>query len=216
MTVKTCITQQVKDHLSKLSGQTKQKKDGFSKIKITEAFKYTFENSQGNKVSCGVIYIPYAFKAGNNDAVGQYTNQLSKDQNIYFFPISQRSIVSKKSDYKQKIPNSRTLTSVHDETLNDLIFPAEMIKKSTRINQSGKQILKIVLEEESKEYFSEQRKELVELLYKELSDRKVEISFGQQPDYILFSKRARKIQKRQDNKKRENVKRKEVVKKTDV
>lgn len=44
MTVKTCITQQVRDHLNKLSSQTKEKKDGFSKIKINEAFKYTFEN----------------------------------------------------------------------------------------------------------------------------------------------------------------------------
>lgn len=114
MTVKTCITQIVKDHLSKLSGQTKEKKDGFSKIKITEAYKYTFEKEGGGHISCGVIYLPYVFKTKNIDAVGEYTNQLSQDQQMYFFAIAQREIISNKSDYKQKIPNSRTLTSVYD------------------------------------------------------------------------------------------------------
>jgi hypothetical protein len=74
MTIKTCITQHVRDHLSKLSGQTKEKKDEFSKIKITEAFKYTFVKEDGSKISCGVIYLPYSFKTKNIDAVGEYTN----------------------------------------------------------------------------------------------------------------------------------------------
>ncbi len=195
MTVKTCITQHVRDHLSKLSGQSKEQKDEFSKIKINEAYKFTFDNSSGRKISCGVIYIPYSFKVKNIDPVGEYTNKLSKDENMYFFAIAQRNIISEKSDYKQKIPFSRTLTSVYDEILNDLVIPAEIIGKRIRVNGSGKSILKIILENSSQEYFKEYRQEVVELLYKELTGRRLEISFGQQPDYIIFSKKSKKVKK---------------------
>ena len=125
---------------------------------------------------------------------------------MYFFAIAQRTIISNKSDYKQKIPNSRTLTSVYDEILNDLVIPAEIIGKRTRVNQSGKHILKITLEHSSQEYFKEERKVIVELLYKQLTGRRLEISFGYQPDYIVFTKRTKKIVKDNADKKNKTKK----------
>ncbi len=47
---------------------------------------------------------------------------------------------------KQKRPISRTLTAVHESTLNDLVYPAEIVGKRIRIKLDGSRLIKVHLD----------------------------------------------------------------------
>merc|ERR1711981_625604 len=64
--------------------------------------------------------------------------------------VAQRRILPKPTRngraLKQKRPRSRTLVSVHEEILNDLVFPAEIVGKRIRIRLDGSRLFKIHLD----------------------------------------------------------------------
>nr|CAB3265770.1 40S ribosomal protein S7 [Phallusia mammillata] len=65
--------------------------------------------------------------------------------------IAQRRILPKPTrktriKNKQKRPRSRTLTAVHDNILEDLVFPAEIVGKRTRVKLDCSRIIKIHLD----------------------------------------------------------------------
>ena len=47
---------------------------------------------------------------------------------------------------KQKRPISRTLTTVHENTLNDLVYPAEIVGKRIRVKLDGSKLIKVHLD----------------------------------------------------------------------
>ena len=75
------------------------------------------------------------------------TRELEKkfaDRHVVF--IAQRRVLPKptrNSRVKQKRPRSRTLTSVHEKILEDLVFPTEIVGKRTRVSVDGSKLLKV-------------------------------------------------------------------------
>lgn len=75
------------------------------------------------------------------------TRELEKkfsDRHVVF--VAQRRMLSKptrNSRTKQKRPRSRTLTSVHEKILEDLVFPTEIVGKRTRVAADGSKLLKV-------------------------------------------------------------------------
>ena len=75
------------------------------------------------------------------------TRELEKkfsDRHVVF--IAQRRMLRKptrNSRVKQKRPRSRTLTSVHEKILEDLVFPTEIVGKRTRVAVDGSKLLKV-------------------------------------------------------------------------
>jgi small subunit ribosomal protein S7e len=75
------------------------------------------------------------------------TRELEKkfsDRHVVF--IAQRRMLRKPtrtSRVQQKRPRSRTLTSVHEKILEDLVFPTEIVGKRTRVAVDGSKLLKV-------------------------------------------------------------------------
>lgn len=75
------------------------------------------------------------------------TRELEKkfsDRHVVF--IAQRRILRKptrSSRVGQKRPRTRTLTSVHEKILEDLVFPTDIVGKRTRIAVDGSKLLKV-------------------------------------------------------------------------
>lgn len=75
------------------------------------------------------------------------TRELEKkfsDRHVVF--VGQRRILRKPtrtSRVVQKRPRSRTLTSVHDKILEDLVQPGEIVGKRTRVAVDGSKLLKV-------------------------------------------------------------------------
>jgi small subunit ribosomal protein S7e len=75
------------------------------------------------------------------------TRELEKkftDRHVVF--VAQRRMLRKPtrtSRVVQKRPRSRTLTSVHEKILEDLVYPTEIVGKRTRVAVDGSKLLKV-------------------------------------------------------------------------
>lgn len=77
---------------------------------------------------------------------------------------------------KQKRPRSRTLTSVHDAILSDLVFPAEVVGRRTRVKLDGKQIFKVHLDK-TQQTNVEHKIDSFSWIYKRLTGKDVVFEF---------------------------------------
>ncbi|KAH0839637.1 40S ribosomal protein S7 [Lanmaoa asiatica] len=97
-----------------------------------------------------VVFVPVPQLKAFRKVQQRLTRELEKkfsDRHVVF--VAQRRMLSKptrNSRTKQKRPRSRTLTSVHEKILEDLVFPTEIVGKRTRIAVDGSKLLKVVLD----------------------------------------------------------------------
>lgn len=101
--------------------------------------------------------------------------------------VAARNIQSRwiKKNRTQKKPYSRTLTSVHENLLEELLLPGSVISDRTRVRLDGSQIRKIVLDK-ADEHFLEGRTEAIKSAYKKLTHKDIEISFDKEPHYYTL------------------------------
>ncbi|KAG9317184.1 40S ribosomal protein S7 [Chiua virens] len=97
-----------------------------------------------------VVFVPVPQQKAFRKVQQRLTRELEKkfsDRHVVF--VAQRRMLSKptrNSRTKQKRPRSRTLTSVHEKILEDLVFPTEIIGKRTRVGVDGSKLLKVILD----------------------------------------------------------------------
>jgi small subunit ribosomal protein S7e len=77
---------------------------------------------------------------------------------------------------KQKRPRSRTLTSVYDPKLEDLVFPAEIVGKRIRVKLDGAQLIKVHLDKNQQTNI-EHKVDTFAAVYKKLPGREVTFEF---------------------------------------
>lgn len=83
-----------------------------------------------------------------------------------------------RSNQTQKRPRSRTLTAVHDNILQDLVFPVEIVGKRIRTREDGSKVLKIILDEKERGGV-DYRLDTYSEVYKRLTGKGVNFEFPQ-------------------------------------
>uniref|UniRef100_A0A087XAM8 40S ribosomal protein S7 n=1 Tax=Poecilia formosa TaxID=48698 RepID=A0A087XAM8_POEFO len=98
--------------------------------------------------------------------------------------IAQLKIWPKKTSeliQKNKLPPSRTLTSVHDAILEDLVFPSEIVGKRIRVKLDTSRLIKVHLDK-AQQNNVEHKVETFSGVYKKLTGKDVVFEF---PEFQL-------------------------------
>merc|ERR1712150_219059 len=101
-----------------------------------------------------VIHFPFRVWKSVKKIQGRLIRELEKKFNkkhVVF--IAQRTILDKNFRRKglQVRPRSRTLTSVHESVLEDVVGPTEIFGKRTRISVDGTKLMKVILDPKDKD-----------------------------------------------------------------
>nr|ACV20973.1 small subunit ribosomal protein 7 [Koerneria sp. RS1982] len=83
---------------------------------------------------------------------------------------------NKRVPQKQQRPRSRTLTAVHDAILNDIVYPAEIVGKRTRVKLDGKRVIKVHLDK-TQQTNVEHKTDTFSQIYKNLTGKDVTFEF---------------------------------------
>lgn len=92
--------------------------------------------------------------------------------------IFQRTILPKylKSKGQQKRPYSRTLTVVHDNILEDLMYPVSILGRRMRVKTDGKRVFKVLLDPNQKDLIENKLGHLA-AIYRKLTNKDVVFEF---------------------------------------
>merc|ERR1712193_8188 len=82
----------------------------------------------------------------------------------------------KTRNQKQMRPRSRTLTSVHDSILEDLVFPSEIVGKRIRVKLDASRLIKVTLEK-AQQTNVEHKLDTFAAVYKKLTGKDTNFSF---------------------------------------
>ena len=97
------------------------------------------------------ILIYFSYKSQKVLLTGIYkklVNELEKKLKTTVLLVAARNIQSRwiKKNRTQKRPYSRTLTSVHENLLNELLLPGNIISDRTRVRLDGSSVRKITID----------------------------------------------------------------------
>merc|ERR1711957_1089688 len=101
-----------------------------------------------------VVYFPFRVWKNVQKIQGRLIRELEKKiSKKHFVFVANRTILDK--NFRRKglkvRPRSRTLTSVHESILEDIIGPTEIVGKRTRIGVDGSKVMKVYLDAKDKE-----------------------------------------------------------------
>ncbi|KAG5618946.1 hypothetical protein H5410_018770, partial [Solanum commersonii] len=121
-----------------------------------------------------VIHVPYRLRKAFRKVHVRLVRELEKKfsgKDVIF--IATRRIVRppKRGSAAQR-PRTRTLTSVHDAMLEDLVVPAEIVGKRTRYRVDGSKIMKVYLDPKERNN-TEYKLETFSAVYRKLSGKDV-------------------------------------------
>mmetsp|Transcript_45857 Transcript_45857/g.97826 ORF Transcript_45857/g.97826 Transcript_45857/m.97826 type:complete len:194 (-) Transcript_45857:117-698(-) len=132
-----------------------------------------------------VIFVPFRLHRRFKKIQARLMRELEKKfsgKHVCF--IAQRTILSKAHARKNKgalRPRSRTLTSVQDSILEDIVFPTQIVGKRIRFRLDGSKILKVHLDPNDQKEVDYKLKTFA-AVYKAFTNKDVEFSF---PDKAL-------------------------------
>ena len=156
-----------------------QLKDKLAQVFISSAELLEYKQRDGAMSKVLLFKIPFrsivAFQKVSTDLV----QQLEQKFNWPVIVVAQRTIISKRAKHhiSQKRPRSRTLTSVHNAILEDIVFPATITGKNTRVSLDGTKHIKLFLDPLDKEKV-EKKLDAMSSIYQKLTTHTIAIDFS--------------------------------------
>merc|ERR1711972_724029 len=127
------------------------------------------------------VYFPFRVWKNVQKIQGRLIRELekkfSKRQLVF---VANRTILDK--NFRRKglkvRPRSRTLTSVHESIMEDIVGPTEIVGKRTRIGVDGSKLMKIFLDSKDKDKENVEAKlETFSAVYKKLTNKETVFTF---------------------------------------
>ncbi|KAI9224084.1 ribosomal protein S7e [Blastocladiella britannica] len=106
--------------------------------------------------------------------------------------VAQRRVMARPTRHtrqKQQRPRSRTLTSVHESILDDLVYPTEIVGKRTKLRVDGSKTTKVYLDKKDATLL-EYKLDTFSAVYKQLTGKDVHFEFPQYQELNTKSKTA--------------------------
>ncbi|KAI8905134.1 ribosomal protein S7e [Gorgonomyces haynaldii] len=127
-----------------------------------------------------VVFVPVPLLKQFQKIAARLVRELEKkfsDRHVLL--VAQRRILAKptrKGRVGQQRPRSRTLTSVHEKMLEDMVYPTEIVGKRTKVKTDGSKLIKIFLD--PKDHTSlEYKLDTFSAAYKKLTGKDVVFEF---------------------------------------
>eukprot|EP00842_Homolaphlyctis_polyrhiza_P004078 jgi/Hompol1/4671/HPOL_003808-RA len=127
-----------------------------------------------------IIFVPVPLLRQFHKIQPRLVRELEKkfsDRHVLF--VAQRRILAKptrRARVTQMRPRSRTLTSVHEKILEDLVYPTEIVGKRTKVRVDGSKLIKVFLDR--KDHTSlEYKLDTFSSAYKKLTGKNVVFEF---------------------------------------
>jgi len=152
--------------------------------------KKAIEIPNGKEKPSILIYIAFrAQKALLTNLYKKLVVELEKKLKTTVLMVAARNIDSRwiKKNRTQKSPFSRTLTSVYETLLDELLLPGSIIGKRTRVRLNGTQFMKVTVDK-TEQHFLEERVGAIVNAYKRLTTRDIVIDFAKEPVYYTLKK----------------------------
>lgn len=100
--------------------------------------------------------------------------------------VAQRKISAKAKSNKQMLQRSRTMAAVHNDILDDLVFPAEVVGRRIRVKLDGSKQWRVFLDAHQRDKV-EGKLETFAAVYKELTGKDTEFGFMTNPQLQQFA-----------------------------
>ena len=133
-----------------------------------------------NQKKAVIIFVPHRLHKRFQKIQSRLVRELEKKfsgKHVVF--LAQRTILSKSFNRKapgQIRPRSRTLTTVHENILNDVCYPTSVVAKRTRFRADGSRLLKVYLDPKDQKEVDYKLKTF-SAVYKQLTNKNVEFLF---------------------------------------
>merc|ERR1711953_1572739 len=168
-----------------LGQSSSENREDFKNIYIAGAREFQINQLGKRDKRVVLIYVPYPSLKSAQKLHYKIVTEIQKRKSIQAFITAKRTIQSKwiKVHHSQTRPRSRTLTSVFDSILDDLLVPGNITARRVRHKLNGKLIYKIWVNEENRPYL-EERADAISQIYESLTHRNIEIDFKNEPKYV--------------------------------
>eukprot|EP00188_Purpureofilum_apyrenoidigerum_P000601 Plantae.Rhodophyta-Purpureofilum_apyrenoidigerum.ctg12716.p1 GENE.Plantae.Rhodophyta-Purpureofilum_apyrenoidigerum.ctg12716~~Plantae.Rhodophyta-Purpureofilum_apyrenoidigerum.ctg12716.p1 ORF type:complete len:193 (-),score=43.67 Plantae.Rhodophyta-Purpureofilum_apyrenoidigerum.ctg12716:231-809(-) len=128
-----------------------------------------------------VVFVPFRLQQKVHRVQTRLVRELEKKfSGKHVIVIAQRRIVRREKKgarlLPQRRPRSRTLTSVHQATLEDIVYPTEIVGMRTRFKIDGARLQKVHLDPRDKQN-TEYKTETFQAVYKRLTGKDVVFEF---------------------------------------